>query len=146
MAKIPFVQEQYQRVLRSIKECYKECYQKRPAVVSHAGSCREQRSPVVSGYGEIEDHAGRSRGAKPYRSELLGMTGLARYREHAAGRADLRLQMLPQGSLAFCAQAARTLLHHRARDLRHARRGRAGARREREDMEMRQRARIDQIE
>src|SRR5271166_1865202 len=116
------------------------------AMLPHPRSCREQLPPVMAGDGEIEDRARRGGACEPNRRELLGMATPARHREHPAGRTDLRREMAIESGLVFLTQAGCALLHRCARDLRHARGGRAGPRREWKDVEMRQRAGIDEIE
>ena len=61
-------------------------------------------------------------------------------------RADLGRKVPRERRCAPVAQAPRPLLHDLAGDLRHARRGRAGPGREREDVEMGQAAFVDEIE
>src|SRR5208337_1627327 len=109
-------------------------------VLAYSRSCREQLPPIMAGDGEIEDHARRGGACEPNRRELLGMATLARDREHPPGRTDLRREMAIESSPAFLTQPGCALLYRCARDLRHARRWRAGPRREWKDVEMRQRA------
>src|ERR1700730_7437413 len=92
----------------------------RDHALAHRWSCREQLSPVMSGDGDIEDQARSGRDIEPNRHKLLAMAAVSRNCEHPAGRADLRLEMALESRLAFFAQPARALLHHLARDLRHA--------------------------
>src|SRR6266849_4930028 len=79
----------------------------RDHALAHRWSCREQLSPVMSGNGGIEDQARRGRDVEPNGYELLAMAAVGRNREHPAGRADLRLEMVLESRLAFFAQPPR---------------------------------------
>ncbi len=77
---------------------------------------------------------------------MLGAADAAALGEHATIAADLRFEMTTQSGLAFLAQTLRPLLDDGAIELRHARGGRAGPRRKREDVQLRQTTFVDQIE
>src|SRR5215472_13982553 len=77
---------------------------------------------------------------------MLGAAELTGFGQDAMPAAHLRVEMTAQCRLAFFAQPPGAVLDHLAPDLRHGRGGRAGPRREREDVEMREPACIDEIE
>ena len=89
---------------------------------------------------------GSTGGVEPHRRELRRARDAAALGQHAAARADFAIEMAAQRRLALLAQAAGAVLDDVARDLRHPRRRRAGPRRERKDVKLRQPAFVDQIE
>src|SRR5262245_52046974 len=101
---------------------------------------------VVSGDGDIEDDPRLHRRGKARAGEMLGAAELTGFGQGAMPAAHLRVEMTAQRRLAFFAQPPGAVLDHLAPDLRHARGGRAGPRRERKDVEMREPACIDEIE
>ena len=114
-----------------------------PRPVYHAASnCRPSWPAIATS----RMTPGLDRRRKPHRRELLGAADAAALGQHAAARADLAVEMAAQRRLALLAQAPGALLDDVARDLRHARGRRAGPRRERKDVQLRQPAFVDQIE
>ena len=81
----------------------------------------------------------RRRG-KLHRGELLGPAHFVCFDQHTPPRAGLAGEMLQQCGVAFVPQLARPLLGDLAPDLRHAPGWRAGARRKRKHVQMRQAA------
>ena len=79
-------------------------------------------------------------------SELLGVADAAALGQHKSPCADLRVEMSAQRRIALFAQDAGALLDDVACELRHARGRRAGPRRKRKDMQLRQPAFVDEIE
>jgi hypothetical protein len=72
--------------------------------------------------------------------------GLIGFDQDVPRRPDLGIEMPPQSQRTALAQPPRPLFHDLAVKLRHARRRRSRPRRERKDVQMRQPARLDQIE
>ena len=77
---------------------------------------------------------------------MLGAAELAGFGQDAMPAAHLRVEVTAQPRLAFLAQPPGAVLDRLAPDLRHAHGGRAGPRRERKDVEMREPAFIDESE
>src|SRR5256886_1960813 len=77
---------------------------------------------------------------------MLGAAEFTGFDQHLPPCANLRLEMTAQRRFAFFAQSASTRLDDVSPDLRHARGGGTGPRRERKDMEMREPACVDEIE
>ena len=69
-----------------------------------------------------------------------------RFRQHPPRRADFAVEMARERQRAALAQTPRALFDNGAGQLRHPRRRRARARRERKDMQMRQAAFVDEVE
>src|SRR5262249_31199189 len=109
-------------------------------------SCGQQLSAVMAGNSAFDDCARLMRGAEPHLGELLGAAERGGFSEHASSLADFALKVMLKRDRAAFAQAPGALLHDRLRNLRHARRGRAGARRKRKDMQISQSAFTDEIE
>src|SRR5438093_11206179 len=95
---------------------------------------------------DIDDGPGLYRRGKACAGEMLGAAEFTGFDQHLPPCANLRLEMTAQRRFAFFAQSASTRLDDVSPDLRHARGGGTGPRRERKDMEMREPACVDEIE
>src|SRR5262249_12672348 len=100
----------------------------------------------MSGDGDVEDDPRLYRRRKSRACEMRGAAELTGLSQDAMPAAHLRVEMTAQRRFAFFAQPPGAVLDHVAAHLRHARGGRAGPRRERKDVEMREPACIDEIE
>src|ERR1700674_3742293 len=103
------------------------------AVASSEG---QELLAVVARDLEIDDGAGCERRGEPDLQELLGAAGLRRFDQDPAHGTHLAVEMACQRRRALAAQPGGTLPDDGAGNLRHAGGGRAGPRREREDMEV----------
>src|SRR3981081_800601 len=97
-------------------------------------SSRDQLPAIVPDQRDLDDDAGLDRRIEANFREMLGATAVARFHQHASRCSDLGVEMAGERRRALLAQAPRALLDGGAIDLRHARRRRAWARRERKDV------------
>src|SRR5579871_2033194 len=102
--------------------------------------------PVMSCNGDVENLPRLERRLEAHLRELLGAADRVGFSEHASLRADLVLEMLAQRRFAFLPQPPRPFSDEAARHLWHSCGRRAFTWREREHVQMREPAFVDEIE
>src|SRR3982074_2035675 len=95
---------------------------------------------------DFDNAAGLDRHVEADLREMLVAAAVAGLDEHTSPRAHLAVEVAGESSGALGSQAPRAILDGLAPHLRHACGGRARPRREREDMQISEPARVDEVE